>query len=98
MIYIKMIEPASASIAVYLITKSTTTLKRDKRLLEKKPFYFKKRICKWLFKNREEVINSIIDETNDLMMDSLNLIHIKYLDPSIFMILYLLLLFLAIII
>lgn len=30
MICIKMIEPASASIAVYLITKGTTTINRDK--------------------------------------------------------------------
>ena len=98
MIFIKMIEPVSASIAVYLISKGTKTIKRDKRLLEKKPFYVKKKICKWLFQNKEEIINTIIDETNEYMMDSLNLIHIKYFNPSIFMIIYILLLIIAIII
>ncbi len=98
MICIKMIEPASASIAVYLITKGTTTIKRDKRLMDKNPFFVKKKICKWIFRNKEEVLNSIIEETNDLMMDSLNLIHVKYLDPSIFLMIYILILVITIII
>ena len=97
MICIKMIEPASASIAVYLITRGTKTINRDKRLLNKNPLFIKKRVCKWILRNREEVINSIIDETNDFMMDSLNLIHIKYFNPSIFILIYMLLLIITII-
>ena len=94
MISIKMIEPASASIAVYLITRGTKTINRDKRLLNKNPILIKKKICKWILRNKEEVSNSIIDETNDLMMDSLNLIHI---NPSIFLMIYILILFITII-
>lgn len=95
MICIKMIEPASASIAFYLITKGTKTINRDKRLLNKNPFYVKKKICKWIFQHREEIINTIVDETNDFMMDSLNLIH---LNPSIFVIIYLMIIVITIII
>jgi hypothetical protein len=95
MICIKMIEPASASIAVYLITKGTTTINRDKRLLDKNPFFVKKKMCKFLLKNREEIVNSVIEETNDLILDSLNLIHI---NPSIFIMLYILILVITIII
>ena len=97
MISIKMIEPASASIAVYLITRGTKTINRDKRLLDKNPIFIKKKVCKWIFKNKEEVINSVIDETNELIVDSLNLIHIKYFDSSIFIMIYILLLFITII-
>lgn len=97
MISIKMIEPASASIAVYLITRGTKTINRDKRLLNKNPTFIKKKICKWILRNKEEVINSVIDETNEFMMDSLNLIHIKYIDPSIFMMIYIILLLLTIV-
>jgi hypothetical protein len=97
MINIKMIEPASASIAVYLITKGTKTINRDKRLLNKNPIFIKKKFCKWILRNKEEVINSVIEETNEYMMDSLNLIHIKYFDPSIFVMIYILLLFVTII-
>jgi hypothetical protein len=86
-----MIEPVSASIAVYLITKGTKTIKRDKRLIEKNPYYIKKKFCKLISKNREEIINLIIDETNDYIMDSFNLIHLKYINPSIFLIIYMLL-------
>ena len=95
MICIKMIEPASASIAVYLITKGTTTITRDKRLMDKNPFFVKKKMCKFLLKNREEIVNSVIEETNDLMMDNLNLIHI---NPSIFLMMYILILIITIII
>lgn len=97
MISIKMIEPASASIAVYLITRGTKTINRDKRLLDKNPTFIKKKICKWILRNKEEVINSVIEETNEFMMDSLNLIHIKYINPSIFLMIYILILFITII-
>jgi hypothetical protein len=95
MIYIKMIEPASASIAVYLITKGTTTINRDKRLLDKNPIFVKHKMCKLFKKNKEEIVNSVIEETNDLMMDTLNLIHI---NPSIFIMIYILILIITIII
>lgn len=92
-----MIEPASASIAVFLITKGTKTITKDKRLFNKNPLLIKKKVCKFILRNKEEVINSIIDETNDFMMDTLNLIHIKYLNPSIFIIIYIMLLLITII-
>ena len=91
-----MIEPVSASIAVYLIAKGTKTIKRDKKLLVKNPFFIKKKMCKLILKNKEEIINSIIDETNDLMMDTLNLIPTKHFNPSIFLTIYFILLILAI--
>ena len=50
-----------------------------------------------ILRNKEEVINSIIEETNEFMMDSLNLIHIKYINPSIFLMIYILILFITII-
>jgi len=97
MMYIKMLEPATASIAVYLITRGTTRIDKHKRLMERNPFYIKKKICKWILRNKDEVVNSIIDETNDFMMDSFNIIHLKSFDPSIFMIVYLILLMIVII-
>jgi hypothetical protein len=98
MIYIRMIEPMSASIAFYLISKGTVSIKRDNRLLNKNPFYIKKKICKLLTKNREELVNSILDETNDLFMESFNYIHIKYFNPSIFVMIYLMLFVIALIV
>jgi hypothetical protein len=92
-----MIEPMSASIVFYLISKGTTTIKRDNRLLNKNPFYIKKKMCKLLTKNKEEIINLIIDETNDLFMESFNYIHIKYFNPSIFVMIYLMLFIIAIV-
>jgi len=95
--YIKMLEPATASIAVYLITRGTTRIDKHKRLMDRNPFYIKKKVCKWILRNKEEIVNSIVDETNDMMMDSLNIVHIKSFDPSIFMIVYMILLIIAII-
>ena len=92
-----MLEPATASIAVYLITRGTTRIDKHKRLIDRNPFYMKKKICKWFLRNREEIVNSLIEETNDFMMDSLNFIHIKTFDPTIFMIIYLIILMITII-
>lgn len=98
MICIRMIEPVSASIAVYLISRGTSRIDKHKRIMNKNPLLIKKKICKWILRNREEVINSVIDETNDYMMDTLNLIHISYYNPSILMMIYMLLLIITIII
>lgn len=92
-----MLEPATASIAVYLITRGTTKIDKHKKLIDRNPFYMKKKVCKWILRNREEIVNSIIEETNDFMIDSLNYIHIKSINPSIFMIIYLILLIITII-
>lgn len=92
-----MLEPATASIAVYLITRGTMKIDKHKKLINRNPFYMKKKVCKWILKNKDEIANSIIEETNDLMMDSLNFIHLKTFDPSIFMIIYLIILIITII-
>jgi hypothetical protein len=96
MMYINpiMLEPTTVSIAVYLLSRSTTTLTRNKRLINRNPFYMKKKICKWVLRNKKELVEIVIDETNELAMESLNLIH---LNPSVFMIIYLVLLVVVII-
>jgi len=98
MMYINpiMLEPTTASIAVYLLSRSTT-LTRNKRLIHRNPFYLKKKICKWVLRNKKELVEIVIEETNELAMESLNLIHLKYLNPSIFMMIYLVLLVIVII-
>ncbi len=99
MMYINpiMLEPTTVSIAVYLLSRSTTTLTRNKRLINRNPFYMKKKICKWVLRNKKEIVETVIDETNELAMESLNFIHLKYLNPSIFMMIYFVLLMIVII-
>lgn len=98
MMYINpiMLEPTTASIAVYLLSR-TTTLTRNKRLIDRNPFYMKKKICKWVLRNKKELVEIVIDETNELAMESLNFIHLKYLNPSIFITIYLILLIIVIV-
>lgn len=89
-----MLEPTTASIAVYLLSK-TTTLKRN--IIEKKPFYYKKKICKWLYKNKHTIIDVGLDELFDLLLESTNNIHIISKYSSIFIIMYFTLLIIMII-
>jgi len=96
MIYIKMLEPTTASIAVYLITTGTIRINKHKRLMEKNPFYMKKKVCKWFLLNKDELMNSVIDESNDFIMDTINYVHLKYYNPSLFMIIYILIIILVI--
>lgn len=94
-----MLEPTTASIAIYLLTKtSSITDNKNCRLFVKKPFYFKRKICKWIFYNKNELLDIIIDENNEKLLDLINNINtIKYINPSIFLLLYIFMLFLVII-
>ena len=92
-----MLEPTTASIAVYLLAKTPFGINKNKRLLIKKPYHFKRKICRWILYNHHELIETLIDEGNDYLMDSLNLIKITQLNPSIFLILYIIALIVVII-
>ena len=98
MMYINpiMLEPTTASIVVYLISR-TTTLTRQKRLIDRNPYHMKKKMCRWILRNKKELVDTVIDETNDVLVESLNFVHIKYFNPSIFFIIYLMLLIIVII-
>jgi hypothetical protein len=93
-----MLEPASASLAIYLITKTSSfTNGKNRRLLLKKPYFFKKKICKWILHNKNDLIDTAIDETNDYLLDLINHIYtIKSINPSVFMIIYVCILVIAI--
>ena len=70
---LKMIEPATASIAVYLLSN---TNKIRPNILKKEPFFYKKKICKWVKKNKHLMLEIGMDEFSDLMFDITNYIHI----------------------
>ncbi len=99
MLYIKpmMLEPTTASIAVYLLAKTPLTITKNRRLILRKPFHVKRKICKWVLYNQHQLIDTLIDEGNDFFIDSLNLIKISQFNPSIFLALYIIALILVII-
>lgn len=78
-----MIEPATASLAVYLLTKSS---KVKPLFLKKKPFHYKRKLCKWVVKNKNTIIDVGIDELADYIFDISNNIHIP--SPTITIIIY----------
>jgi hypothetical protein len=80
---IKMIEPATASIAVYLLTK---TSKIKPYVLKKQPLHYKKKICKWVYKNKHLIVDTALDELSDYLFDTSNIIHIP--SPTIILIIY----------
>jgi hypothetical protein len=67
-----MIEPATASIAVYLLAN---TNKIKPTILRKEPFYYKKKMCKWIKKNKHLMLEVGIDEFSDFIFDVTNYIH-----------------------
>lgn len=83
-----MIEPATASIAVYLLVKAPKTIVRNHNRIMKRPFHYKRKVCKWVLHNHHTITDTIIDETNDYLLDMLNIIKIMNYNPSIFVILY----------
>lgn len=83
-----MLEPTTASVAIYLLSK-TTTLKRN--IIQKKPLHYKNKLCKWVCKNKHTIIDVGIDELADFLFDLSNNIHIIP-NPSITVIIYSLLL------
>jgi len=70
---LKMIEPATASIAVYLLA-NTNRIKPT--ILRKEPFYYKKKMCKWIKKNKHLMLEVGIDEFSDFIFDVTNYIHV----------------------
>jgi hypothetical protein len=83
-----MIEPATASIAVYLLVKTPETFVRNRNRIIKRPFHYKRKICKWVLHNHHMIADTIIDETNDYLLDMLNIIKIINYNPSIFVMIY----------
>lgn len=81
---VKMLEPTTASFAIYLLSK-TTTLKRN--IIQKRPLHYKKKICKWMLKNKHTIIDIGVDEIADVLFDLSNNIHVVY-NPSLAVILY----------
>lgn len=79
----RMIEPATASLAVYLLTK---TNKIKPVVLKKKPFHYKRKLCKWIVKNKHTIIDISIDELADYLFDISNNIHIP--SPTTAIIIY----------
>lgn len=92
-----MLEPATASIAIYLLAKTPLDLNKNKRLILRRPYHMKRRVCQWLLHNKHELTESVIDETSDYMIDIINIINVIKLNPSIFIIIYVFLLILVII-
>ena len=82
-----MIEPATVSLAVYLLTK---TNKINPYVLRKNPFHYKRKLCKWIYKNKHTITDVSIDEIADFTFDISNNIHIQ--SPTLTIIIYWLLL------
>lgn len=96
--YIKtlMLEPATVSVGVYLITKLPVSINKNRRII-KRPLLIKQKICKWISKNHHTLIDTITDESSDYFMDAINNMYLIKLNPSIFIVLYIIALFLIII-
>ncbi len=92
-----MLEPATASIAIYLLAKTPLNINKNKRLIMRRPFHVKRKVCRWLIYNKNELTERIVDETSDYIIDVLNLIKIINFNPSIFVMIYILLLIIVII-
>ena len=86
-----MIEPTTASIAVYLLLRSPNI--NNNRLIKRNPLYIKKKFCRWVKKNKHTILETTIDEFSDYVMDNINIFHI---NPSIPFIIYLIALILII--
>ena len=84
----RMLEPTSASIAVYLLSR-TTTLKTN--IIQKKPLHYKRKFCKWLIKNKHTMIDVGVDEISDLIFDISNNIHLMPNPTLIFLIYFIIL-------
>jgi hypothetical protein len=78
----RMLEPTTASIAVYLLSR-TTTLKTN--IIQKKPLHYKRKFCKWLIKNKHTMIDVGVDEISDLIFDISNNIHLMPNPTFIFL-------------
>jgi hypothetical protein len=92
-----MIEPATASIAVYLLVKTPKTLIKNHNRIIKRPYHYKRKICNWIVRNHHTISDTIMDETYDYILDILNIIKIMNYNPSIFVIIYIIALIMVII-
>ncbi len=88
-----MLEPATVSIGLYLLAKTPATINKTQKYLNRNPMLIKKKFCKWVLKNHDPLLDTIIEETNDQIIPVLNLIKI---NPSIFLLIYVIALFLVI--
>lgn len=92
-----MIEPATASIAVYLLVKTPKTLIQNHNRILKRPHHYKQKVCNWIVRNHHTLSDTIMDETYDYILDMLNIIKIINYNPSIFVMIYIIALIMIII-
>jgi hypothetical protein len=90
---LKMIEPATASIAVYLLAN---TNKIKPMILKKEPLHYKKKLCKWINKNKHLILEVGLEEFSDFIFDIANYIHVPV--PTLAITLYWVLLIIFILI
>jgi hypothetical protein len=81
---IRMLEPTTASVAVYLLSR-TTTLKRN--IIQKRPFHYKRKFCKWIVKNKHTIMEVGLDEISDILFETSNIIHLNS-NPTIICLAY----------
>jgi hypothetical protein len=91
-----MLEPATASIAIYLLVETPKTLIKGHNRIIKRPFHYKRKICNWVASNHHTITETVIDETSDNLINIINTIKIINYNPSIFMIIYIMLLIIII--
>lgn len=85
---VKMIEPATLSFGIYVITRSPLSIKN---MNTRNPLRLKKTLCKWIKKHSHTILDVSIDEGSELILDNINHInHINHINmnPSIYFILY----------
>jgi hypothetical protein len=91
---LKMLEPTTASLALYLFTKTT---KIKPNIVKRNPFHYKRRICKWVYKNKHTIMEVGLDEIADVIFDLSNNLHIHSHLPTISMVIYIMILVIFII-
>lgn len=92
-----MIEPATASIAVYLLVKTPKTFIKNHNRIVRRPNHYKKKVCNWIVNNHHTLKDTIIDESYDYLLDMLNIVKIINYNPSIFVMIYIIAILLIII-
>ena len=86
---IKMIEPATLSFGLYIISRSPLSISKIKT---KNPLRLKKTLCKWIKKHSHTILDVSLDEGSELVLDNINHIIKFNPNPSIYLILYCILL------
>ena len=95
MLYIHavMLEPATVSFGLYLLSKTPHIINRNQIAIKRNPFLIKRKFCKWIYRNHKIIVDTFIDECNDYLLNTLNTFS---LNPSIFMMIYIFALILVI--